>query len=87
MAEKVRMQALYRVFYGGFSKVTHGHAIDRHISFEKSQVIYEPIRSPSDFEQVLKISLTLAFRIYRAVLRKYRSEEFEVAFGIKYFSE
>jgi hypothetical protein len=86
MAKAVGKEGQYKVFFGHFSGVTHGVALDKQISFSKEQVVYEPIRNLTEMDQILRCALTLAVAIYRTVLHHYRYGELE-NYDRKYVNE
>lgn len=78
MAAATEMSALYKVFYAGFSKANHGGPISRHISIHKDKrMLFEPIRNPVDWDQVVRIGLTLSFQTYRTIITHYCPQELE----------
>ncbi len=75
MAKVIGSQAMYRVFYSHFSESTHGGSIARHMSFRKGEVLFEPVRNPIDWDQVVRNALTFIFQVYRCVIKKYCASE------------
>jgi hypothetical protein len=57
MAQAVGKEGEYKVIFGPFSGVTHGIAIDKHISFSKGQLFYEPIRNITGIHEILRHAL------------------------------
>lgn len=77
MARSVEWLALYRVFYPYFSKAIHGGPIDRHMSFRGRELLFEPIRNPVDWDQVIRNALTMSFECYRCIIKRYCPSEAE----------
>lgn len=86
MSKKVGLQALYKVFYSHFSESTHGGAIGRHMGFRGRELLFEPIRSPVDWDQVVRNALTFSFQTYRSIIKKYCPEE-ETAYNGTYIQD
>ena len=86
MAKAVGKEGEYKVFFGHFSGVTHGVALDKQISFSKEQVVYEPIRNLTEMDQIFRCALNLAVEIYRTTLHHYRYGELE-SYDRKYVNE
>lgn len=86
IARKLDVLPEYTIFYASFSNVVHSQAIQKHISIERDGVIFQPTRYLESIAMVLNTSITLAIKIYRQILMKYREGEVE-NFGRKYSTE
>lgn len=86
MSKKVELQALYKVFYSHFSESSHGGSIGRHMAFRGKELLFEPIRNPVDWDQVVRNALNFGFQTYRNIIKKYCPEE-EAVFNRIYVQE
>jgi uncharacterized protein DUF5677 len=87
LCEKLSLEGEYDVFYSHFSEIMHATTQKRMISHHRNEVIFEPIRSPEGFSQIVRYSATLAMRTYQAILEKYRPSEAADNFKRKYREE
>ena len=71
IANKLSLESVYSFFYSQFSDITHASAFDKHIKFDGNAVIFEPLRSPEGIDTVVSVIATLAFRVYRLIIKKY----------------
>ena len=56
------------------------------MGFKGKELLFEPVRNPTDWDQVVRNALTFSFQIYRCILLKYWPEE-EAAFNQIYVKE
>lgn len=75
MARRLGLAAEYDFFYSNFSDISHAGAFDKHVKFDGSAVIFEPIRSPEGIRPVINTVATLAFRVFRLIIAQYFPEE------------
>lgn len=71
MAGKLSLKTEYDWFYSQFSDIAHASAFDKHIKFNGNAVIFEPLRSPEGIDTVVNVIASLAFRVYRLIIKKY----------------
>lgn len=88
MAVRLGDEGMYKVFYAQYSQATHGLSIEHQLHFNASEgkVIFDHIRTLQSIDEVFRMTLTYAFKIYRLVLGQYRPGELD-AFNAKYVSE
>ena len=81
-------EGIYKMFYTRYSQATHGLSIRHQMHFNSSEgtVVYDHIRTLQSIDEVFRMTLTYAIKIYRLVLEKYRPGELG-AFNSKYQSE
>jgi uncharacterized protein DUF5677 len=77
IAKAVKREGEYKVLYSSFSAITHGLALDQQIRFSKGRVIFEPIRNMIKLDEIFRLTLNFALRIYRSTLTHYRPGEVE----------
>lgn len=86
MARDVDLEALYYVFYDKYSEVMHSSGFFDHLHVDEDGASIEQIRSPEDFDGVLKMAYNCAFAFYRLIIVRYRPGE-DVNFSLKYMQE
>jgi hypothetical protein len=86
MAELLGMKPQYDIFYSQFSEIAHSEALRKHILVKEQGIVFEPIRQLEGIRTFLTIVLTLAFQIYRSILKEYRPDELS-NFSKKYVEE
>jgi len=77
MAKRLKLEAEYDFFYSHFSDITHAGAFDKHVKFDGKAVVFEPIRSPEGIRTVVNVVATLAFRIFRLIIKKYFAQDMQ----------
>ncbi len=88
MAVRLGEEAMYKIFYTQYSQATHGLSFDRQLHFNpaQSELVFDHIRTLQSIDEVYRMTLTFAFRIYRSILERYRPGEI-AAFGRKFLEE
>lgn len=86
IADDVDRGSEYQDFYSSFSGVTHGGDMWKNVVFGKDAVWLNPIREPQDSPRTTKFAITVAFRVFRRLLKEYRPAELE-NFSRKYLNE
>jgi hypothetical protein len=86
IAKKLSLESEYRFFYSEFSDITHAGAFDKNVTFDGEAVIFEPIRNPEGIDTVVNVVATLAFRVFRLIIKKYFPAEIE-AFNQNYINQ
>ncbi|MFT4641376.1 MAG: hypothetical protein ACI8T1_004713 [Verrucomicrobiales bacterium] len=86
MAKRLGDEAIYKVFYGKYSQVTHGLSMDQQMIFEGNQVTFDHIRTLGSIDEAFQMSTSYAMSIYRSTLTKFRPGEIE-AFNSKCLTE
>ena len=88
MAKRLGDEGAYKVFYTKYSQLTHGQSFEQQLHFDtaNSVVVFDHIRTLQSIDEVFQMTFSLAFKIYRTVLQKYRPNEIN-AFNRKYTEE
>ncbi|MDP2301460.1 MAG: DUF5677 domain-containing protein [Ignavibacteria bacterium] len=89
LAKHLKQVGLYHILYRNLSKSTHGsNIIDGYISpgSNENEIAVSQIRFPYSAQMVTQFTFSLAFRIYRNVIR-YHLPEKEQAFNTFYINE
>lgn len=86
MANRLQLDSEYTVLYSQFSDVTHSTAFKKHIGFDGEAAIFEPVRHLKGIKTLLSVVISLAIKIYRSILTKYRPGELS-NFNRKYQEE
>jgi hypothetical protein len=86
MARDVDLEPLYYIFYDRYSEVMHSSGFFEHLHVDEDGASIEQIRSPEDFDGVLKMAYNCAFAFHRLIIERYRPGE-DVNFSLKYMQE
>lgn len=86
MAERLRLDAEYDLFYSQFSDISHAGAFEKHVKFDGKAVVFEPIRSPEGIRTTVTVVATLAFRVFRLIITKYFPQEIQ-SFSESYITQ
>jgi Family of unknown function (DUF5677) len=86
MAKKLRLESEYDFFYSQFSDITHAGAFDKHVKVDGNEVIFEPIRSPDGIDFIVNVVATLAFRVFRLIIKRYSPSDLQ-SFSKNYSTE
>ena len=71
MANRLGLSREYKIYYSQFSDIAHVGTFSKHIKFDGSSVILEPIRSPENVRTIVNLVMNLAFRIFQLIITKY----------------
>jgi len=77
MADKLELLPEYTIFYELLCDVVHARCFSRHVKFQDSAVVFEPIRDLEKIDFILNVTISLAFRHYKEMLQRYRPQELE----------
>jgi aminoglycoside phosphotransferase (APT) family kinase protein len=87
MAKDLEQEATYSIFYNLWSRSSHASSYREHfVVGEGGDMLLTPIRSLSDASALFNLALTLAIRVYRLALRRFRPAELPL-FKAKYEEE
>ena len=75
MATRLNLDSEYEFFYTQFSDITHAGAFEKHIKFDGTAVIFEPIRIPANIDTLITVVAALTFRIFSLIIKKYLTDE------------
>ena len=86
MADDLGLLHEYEVFYDNLSTLSHASYFKSHVAVEGDQLTFEPIRHLESIDLILRLTLSMSFRVFRTVLSHYRAGEVE-NFDRKYSAE
>lgn len=86
LARELNLLHEYDVLYSSLSNVTHSSCFKQHVAVQGGGIVFEPIRYLKSIDFVLRLALSVSFRVYRQVLQFYRPGEIE-NFKRKYIEE
>ena len=77
IAKEVDRSAEYSVIYVSGSELMHGSTYSGQVTFDGSDVITDPIRSPEQATYALTITMLLTLKMLQSTLKHYREGELE----------
>lgn len=77
IAKEVDRSAEYSVIYVSGSELMHGSTYSGQVTFDGSDVITDPIRSPEQATYALEITMLLTLKMLQSTLKHYREGELE----------
>jgi hypothetical protein len=86
VANEVGRASQYLIFYSMSSDVMHASNFDSHVTFEKSKITFEPIRSLEGWVTIFSFNTSMALHTFRSILSRYREGELE-SFSRKYVAK
>lgn len=86
MAKDLDLLHEYDALYGSLSSIAHSSAFGNHTSVRGDTIVFQPIRYLESVDYVFRLSLSVAFRTFRAALTRYRPGEID-NFNRKYTAE
>lgn len=87
LAENVGRLPEYEFFYSKGARVSHTGAYRDHLRFVSGQIRFVPIRNLEDLKTVVSFVGTVALRLYRTVLGRYRPSELDGDFRRRYLED
>jgi hypothetical protein len=76
----------YEFIYSQTSTIMHSTKYSHHIQFGNGKLVFEPIRSLKEINNILTFLVGCTFRTYLAILKHYRPDEVQ-AFSRKYIED
>jgi len=76
----------YEAIYSSLSGITHGSDMWKSIFFAGGKVVVAPVREPEHIPTIVRLAVTMAFRVYQLILKEFRAGE-EENFARKYRDE